>query len=172
MIYSKSNPVGLDKKIKLIQTKLESEFVAYGLATDDFDIYDRIYKLKEDTEIVPAKFINQRYEKSLFSNDKVLTCYFYKRTEPQNAHGLFSVTVGNIFHVNLSLFYPASTGRSDQEFSKRISDIYAREPYGFRLMNFTGDIEKVFSDLRYSTTLEDMQPYFSVRFDLNINYRI
>lgn len=171
MIYAKVTPVGMDKAIKLIQVKLESVFIALGFTTDQFDLFERIYRLKEDNEIIPVKFINQQYNSTLFSNDKVFTCYFYERTEAVNNHGLYSVTLGNVFHVNLSLMFPSITSRADQEFVKIISDIYAREPYGLRSVNYVTGLDRM-NDLNYKSELEGVHPYFHLRFDLNLNFRI
>jgi len=170
MIHARSNTVGIDKRINSIQSKLEAKFISLGLLTGTFDIYDRIYKLKDGQDVTPVKF-SKELSKSLFTTDKAVVCYFYEKTNPVNTNGLYSVTIGNVFHVNLETLFPSVTHRADYEFIKVITDLYRYEPYGFKLENvITGP--QVFSDFSFETTIEDIPPYFSLRVDLNINYRI
>lgn len=171
MIYSKSNPVGLDVKINSLQTKLNATLVACGISTSDIDIYPRIYKLKEGTMIEPVKFISKEYDKSLFTTDKKVVAYFYERVPVNNENGMFNAVIGNVVHVNLASVYTSITHRADQEFIKVMTDFYRIEPYGFRLTSIsTGEL--VYSDFNFEETKENIHPYFSVRFDLNINFRI
>jgi hypothetical protein len=171
MIYSRENPTGMDKKIKVIQEKLEKVFISLGFSTGEFDLYDRIYRMERSNEIVPVVFINEQYNNTLFSNDKVFTGYFYERSEAVNNHGLYNITLGNVFHVNLSLMFPEIKSRADQEFTKILTDVYAMEPYGFRAVNFTTGLDRM-TDLNYKSELEMVHPYFHLRVDLNLNFRI
>jgi len=171
MIYSKSNPVGIDIKINSIQNKLHAAFLALPLVTGQIDLYGRVYKLKEGLKITPVKFITE-FNKGLFTTDKTIVGYFFERTDPVNTNGMFSTTIGNIFHVNLKAVYPSITHRADEEFTKLITDIYSREPYGFKTLSISTGIDRVYSDFNFEESIEDIPPYFSIRFDLNINYRI
>lgn len=170
MIYAKTSPVGLDIKINSIQNKLHAALLDMGLVTGDVDVYPRIYKQRDD-KIEPVKFISKEFERSLFTTDKKVVAYFYERFDAVNTHGLFSSTVANIVHVNLPLVYPSITHRPDHEFIKFMTDIYKIEPYGFRLDSIATGVN-VFTDFSNDFKREDIPPYFSVRFDLNINYRI
>jgi len=174
MIYSKTNPVGIDVKINSIQSKIHKALLLWpspGLITGQVDLYNRIYKLKEGLKLTPVKFATE-FSKSIFTTDKAVVGYFYERTDPVNINGMMSYTIGNIFHVNLLTLYPSVTHRADAEFVKFISDIYRIEPYGFRLLSVVTGIDHVYTDFNFDEKLEDLHPYFIVRFDFNINYRI
>ena len=82
MNYTKTSPVGIDIKMNLLQAKLHAMLLAdLSLSTGQVDVYGRCYKLQEEEGSKPAKFITKEVERSIFSNDKAIVCWFYQKDD-------------------------------------------------------------------------------------------
>jgi len=166
MNYIKTNPVGIDKKIQKLQTKLYS-----SLGFSDFEGYGRVYVDTQKDSIKPIFFVSGNDYKEVLLNDSINGKFFFVEDDETDSEMTMSTTkVDVIFLVNLSKLYPDIPYRADEEFRQQVYRVLKKSRYFFLSdIKITKGIDALKG---FKTNLIDMQPYHFVKFSGEISYQL
>lgn len=161
MIYSKTNPVGVDYCISVIQSDLYSQIQAlWSLSANQILSYPRVERIRKreiDDKERLAYYSSGKYtDGDMLLDDRyaVLFC-FYPINKPEFNNNLNYQDIEIIFFINLSTVKPSITHRADEEVRSDIRSILPR-PEAYK---GTYDIVELpgFQDVM------DMQPFHSFK---------
>lgn len=160
--------IGLDIHIEKVRSKIDS-FFAYA---NDFNAKGRAYVVNRENGDIPAvlKSETTQYEDVLLDSNISGTCFFVS-SNPHNVNSsLITSNVSVYFSVNLEKLYSSiTTERANEYFKKDIIDLLK---YGmFTLTSITEGLE-AYSSFDLVKASDNMQPFYLVRFDTEIEYNI
>lgn len=179
MIYPKSDAEGLDYKINLWITRLNTRLnTRKGW---EVDIYHKIYRehIKVSTRtgigisrssIAPYAFLSTKDYKEVFLNDKVNgEIGFLLGTTRDGESGSFIVPMDIIFSLDLDKIDCGSLQREDEKAIITASSIVSRYA---DIIEIKTTIPEVFGDFDVSRIKrKDMQPFLNFSFTINIIYK-
>lgn len=176
MIVLKTNPVGIDGAIQVLQQAL------YAYLTDKWDVsdyacYGRAYKtqkVKEDG-FIPEVFIGGKDYREVYLNDKIsaLSYFIYERNTFQLIN---TAPVSLIFSVDITKLKLFINHRADEEVRCDIANfIYDYVGGGTQQISTVTGLNNVFSEFtgwRNNDSMKhrDMQPFHSFRINFNLQY--
>ena len=182
MIVTKNNPVGIDKKIDLLQKSLFSSLIkTWNLTEDKYNCYPRCYRNQTKDGYTAEMFTGGVDYDELYINDQVSVTSFFgvgqvEKILPDNTK---QADIHLIFSLNLPEVKPNPAGqRNDEEVRldvQKVLDSFGTA-HGFQLQSQTTGIDKILSEypgsrktigLKYT----DMHPNLWFRFDLQIFYQ-
>ena len=174
MIIQKTAPKGLDIKIDSFQSYL---FRVLGFT--DWQCYPRVYSIPTDSNsdfrgLIPAHFVDGVDYEEVYTNDEFnLSTFFYTETDVKHENWVSNTRVSLICQVKLDELFPSITHRADEEFNDLV--VNASNNYtGYETFTLTdtkktvGEVYKEF--VTGQIRLTNMQPYYVVRFDYEVNY--
>lgn len=172
MIYTKTNPVGIDIPIDNLNLKIANYLYSIWSLTDsNSDFYGRVYRNKTKSGYIPEGFVTT-YKDVLFNTKKNCTSFFYVNGQPSNDLGNWTANIVHVLQILLDQVYPDITHRADEEIRKDLNSIYDLQPFQFILNRFSHNISEVFIDFDINLKdYYDMQPLFNLRLDLTLNYK-
>lgn len=172
MIYSKENPVGIDRVIDLIQKRLYDPISSIW---GSLDVYGRVYKVYNDGDVSLERYVgDNEYEKVLFSEGNKI--FFVQGDKPDYNHGFMLndlyivciVNIDNIFRVN---------HRADEEVHFHVLNELSKtsvleeiEGLEYGMDNLKNLVEDNFSsgNFKYS----DVHPFHVFTVKTKVNYEI
>lgn len=164
-IFQKTNPVGIDKEIEKMQSKLNTKLSSWNL-----DAYGRIYKTEREGKTIPEHFSGGKDYKEVLINDKINGKFFFVENDRSTiiSGPRYQTTVDIIFLLDLAKIKPNVTHRADEEARLEINEAIGRLTM-FDLTEVTKGINAL-SD--FDTDLIDMQPYHFLKFTGTLRYQI
>jgi hypothetical protein len=164
-VYSKTNPVGLDKAILRVQNRLSK------LSWSNIDIYGRLYiNDRDNLKVAEAYSTNGEY-KEVFVNDKKTAVFGFVVTGTRQKFSVVSATVKLICSVNIKTVY-GSTERKDEEalleVLKHLTGIINFNNQA-RIQTRLQDVFSDFSPERFK--YRNMQPWFNFSLEFDVNYK-
>lgn len=180
MIAVKTNPVGIDKPISSLQTKLYTSLRStWGITEAKYNSYGRCYRNEKDNGFIAEVFTGGKDYKEVYFDDTVsVVSFFGIGNETLVAQdGMMTANVHLLFFVNLKEIKPGAE-RNDEEARldvQHILDTYGTA-HGWLLTKQMIGIDKVLAEYpgtRRSIGLKykDQQPLNCFRFDLQIFYQ-
>ena len=120
MLYTKTNPVGIDKELQRIQTRLHDSLLAKWVDVDQskYDCYGRTYRNQDaNGRYIPENFKGGKdYAYDPLYNDRVYATSFFGANANWSAQGRqFNAGCHLIFSCNLVKLKPSITHRADEE---------------------------------------------------------
>jgi hypothetical protein len=161
MKYTKTTPVGLDKKIQFIQNSIYDRIQSlWGLTESQILSYGRVYRIKtEEGEVLRWYSSGIDYsEHDMGLDDKYAVQFFFTASDDRSFDTDFEVEVGLNFFVNLSTVKPSVTHRADEEVKW---DVYKLLKPSERFLGFSAP------DVPYKW---DLQPYHAFKVNLKLTY--
>lgn len=179
MIHTLPQPIGIDVKIKEIQTNL------YNAITDEYsgisyESYGRVYNVRDDKGLFPYAYVGSKDYRDVLSNDNYDVISFFTVNSDAEAlvSGLYKQTVRTIFFVNLGTLY-GNDYRKDEDFNNIVARTFNNFGVGLTSIGYTRDVNEAISPFNISNSninkvaekyYNDMQPFYLVAFDNKINY--
>lgn len=165
MIYTKSNPVGIDKVISKLQPKLDEAF-------NDLHIYGRVEKVKSDDKYVLSEIRGDEYPEDILDGEKSRIFFYLSESVEGDTHVTAKVDI--ICMVNLDTLYN-SNERRDEEFRIKIAQILKRSRFkqkGIKLgMSYIESLVSRFYE-KANIKFENMHPYHAVTFQTEVYYEL
>lgn len=178
-LVSKISPVGIDKAVDTVQSKLYS-YLTTTASWTDYESYPRAYKNPKGSDIIPEIYVgDNEYIEALFDDKFTATSFFLVDDNVTNNNGagdeaVYTQGVSIIFQVNLVELYPLIPHRADAEMH---DDVFkAFNSFDLEVDGFSVGIDNVYSDvslsglLKSNIELTDLSDCHFVKFDVNINY--
>lgn len=181
MLNVVTSSIGLDARVKALQSDLFNELVAlWGINSTDFESYPLCHRVldRNDEGYIPMflKSNNKDYIDVLHSDKVKLTSFFGLNDtgiqhdgvnhETANMHLIFMVNLDNV---------KGSANRSDIDIRRDVYTILKRAQYGFDVEAEVIGVERVLSEYsgiarRKIFARADMRPNHCFRFDLTCTY--
>lgn len=170
-IISKSNPVGIDKRIYKIQQAIESEF---SDTWDNFDVYGRLYLNEVDGKTTADAFIGgiDYSPNGVFLNDTKNAEFGFIVQPSRTGMSVIQADLKLICSCNLSAIR-GNTSRDDEEIMLSVLHIankFALFPNADSII--TDNIADIFSPISVdSFRFRNKHPWFSFAIQFSINYK-
>lgn len=161
-LYSKTNPVGIDRPINVLQDFLYQRLQSlWSLTTSQINAFPRVYRIGQDIRhFTSGKDYNPL---DLLLEDKVPVQFFFLDNQSRTFDDSWSTEVDVYFGVKLSVVKPSISHRADEEVKQDLYNILQQGSEG------VVSIQQV--DLNGFEERMDMQPYHFFRFTLKLTYR-
>jgi len=168
MIYSKTNPIGLDATIAKIQKELYDQLnVTWSI---DLEAYERCYILENEGKKTINRFVSKK-EYQLISVAEKSKFFFLQRAKATKEDMLnWKTDLELIFIVDLSKVKPQVTHRADSEVQNDVELILNQfDNVWLKTLDFGYD--KALQGISYEQQ-NDMQPYHVFKFNLEVEYQM
>lgn len=180
MIALKTNPVGIDAKIQVLQKKLYEVLVnKWNISNTKYNCYPRCYRNQTESNNWAAEVFDGKDYTEVYFNDTVSAVSFFGQSnETQITDGTkMLANIHLIFFVNLAEIKPGNE-RNDEEARidvQSILDSYGAST-GFAITKQTTGIDKILNEYpgtRNSEGLKfrDLHPLHCFRFDCQLIYQ-
>lgn len=170
MIYTLTNPKGIDVAIQNLQTFLHDK-----LGWENIDVYGRVYRnVTEQKGLIPEAYIADGEYRDVFLNDKkTATIFFIDDNKHETKEGIrFEGKIKIVIAVNLKKAFPNATHRADSDAEIKAIEL-TRLRSGFVMNELEKGIENVFSGFNTEgIKLSDIQPYHVFSINGVITYQI
>ena len=175
-LIQKTDPKGLDIKIDGFQSYL---FRVLGFA--DWQSYPRIHPVPSDPDsqykgLIPAHFLsgsNVDYDEVYLNDEFNLSTFFYTDSDSTFESWKGKTIVSLIVQARLSDLYPSVDHIADEELNAAIIEA-SNNYFGFETFTLIGQknkVQEVYEEfITDQIRLTNMQPYYVVRFDYEVNY--
>lgn len=176
MLIQKTNSVGVDAAIKLLQGSLYFKLLkAWGLelSPDSYMSYPRIYKNQRNDMFVPEWYEGAKEYKEIYFDDISAYSFFGVSDKTEFNGANHDTDVYLVFRVDLSKIKPGISHRADEEVHVDIQNIIKTGSYGFTYISMETGVKAAFRE--YSKWVEqtkynDMHPWHVFRFNFKLNY--
>lgn len=164
MNYLKENPVGVDRPIAAIQSKLYKFF-----DSTKKDGYGRIDSLRIGGLVEPYQYLGIGDYKEVLTDDKLDVSFFFVENPETQINGPSIISnVDVVFQLNLQKLMPSITHRADEEMRVFLYDFFSVFDYFI----ITEIIKGIDALKGFDTDLKDMQPYHYLRIKGKIFYEL
>ncbi len=163
MNYQKEKPKGVDVLIQKLQTKIYKYF-----NSDAVEGFGRIYLNDDNGKKVPEHYLSNGEYKEVLINDRLTgNFFFFEDGLTKKSSSRLTTPVSLVILLNLEKLSPNFKGRNDEEVKTELYAIIEQCKY-FDLTEIIkgNDVLKEFK-----TDLNDMHPYFFLRFNGNMKYQ-
>lgn len=168
MIFAKANPYGIDKKLKAIQTSLNSSLVDHWAGT--IEIYGKIDATKRDDKIIPEVYVSGLEYKELFVNDSVTATIGFIVKDRTVIKNLITSKVDVVFTVNLKKAY-GNNLREDEKAMIHAKKCLEKSMLCGAITKINTGIDDVFKGFdRERVKHRDMQPWLVFSLETEITY--
>ena len=181
-LVTKSNPVGIDQKIDMLQKALFSSLIkVWNIGASKYTCTPRCYRNQTKDGYVAEMFTGGKDYEELYINDQVSATSFFGigQNEIIQPDRMKVASVHLVFSVNLNELKPIPSGqRNDEEVRldvQEVLDTYGAA-HGFLVTNQITGIDKILAEYPGSRRdaglkYKDMHPNHWFRFDLQIFYQ-
>lgn len=153
MIYTKINPIGIDKRIQGIQKQMHDALLPlWAIESSEYDCYGRAYRNQDaEGKFIPEVFIGKNdsgkeYKDPLINDNKIVTSFFGVNTRYQQMTGNMSrASVSLIFSLNLDKVKSVNH-RADEEVHMDILTVLQRNRDIVEIIDLVQGIDYVLSD--------------------------
>lgn len=165
-VYSKSNPIGLDRQLFRIQNRIAS------LNWGDIDIYGKLYINERDKGVKVAEaYLNNGEYKDVFIDDTKNAVFGFIVSDNRDKLAMIKCNVNLICSCRVDKIYN-TTERMDEE---AISDVLRAISEHILLVNqnsITTGLNSVFSGLSVEKfKFRDMYPWFNFSISFSLSYK-
>lgn len=173
-------PIGLDARVKALQTDLFNELTdLWGISSTDYDSYPLCHRvINRDEGYIPMHLTsNNKDYIDVLHNDKYKLTSFFGLNDTGIQHDGVNHETANIhlvFMANLDAI-KGSVNRSDIDIRRDVYTILKRAQYSFELEAEVIGVDRVLSEYsgiarRKIFSRADMRPNHCFRFDLTCTY--
>ena len=161
-VYSKTNPIGLDRKLLRLQEKIDL------IGWTDIDVYGRLYIDEVNSVKVPKTHVGSGEYKEVLIDDRKTAVFGFFVGDTRSGLSMISVPVQLVCTCNLDKIFN-STERKDEEAIMQVLKIIKRNTMIVHEQGIQTGFSNVFSQLsldRYK--FRDSHPWlnFSIGFDI------
>lgn len=176
MIITKTNPVGIDKKIDTFQRVMYSSLIKTW-NTSKYNCYPRCYRNQTADGYAAEMFTGGVDYQEVYIDDTVSASSFFGiGQEQQVVDGQKVANVHLIFSVNLKEIKPGPQ-RNDEEVKIDVERLIQSIglSHGWQITKETTGIDKILNEYPGSKKTiglkyKDMHPFFWFRYDMNVYY--
>jgi len=163
--YTKTNPVGLDLVVDVIQKKLYSKLSL--LWNVKLEGYPRCYEIKRSKKTTIEHYIGKGEYKSLISSDENKFFFIVKDNIRQVSFTTYNAVIELFFIVNVQDCKPSIKHRADEEVRSDVISVLSTIGVADALKTIIIDTASVFRGYDYEL-LNDMHPHdcFKVIFEI------
>lgn len=185
VIFLKTNPVGTDKPIQVLQQFLYAQLgKIWNLQPADYTAYGRAYRNQTEDGYCPEVFVgigndpNQPEYKDAFFDDSVKALSFFGMGETEKySVGSTIAPVFVIFQVNVPALKPSILHRGDEEIRLDVQRLCEPRKFGFTLTGFETGLDNVFREYsgwkkKDGIKFRDEHPWHAFRINFNLLYNI
>lgn len=178
MLVTKTDPVGIDYALQLLQTELHDALLTkWSISSDDYKAYGRCYRKPTDQGYIAANYESGNEYKEVYYDDTLAALSFFGQSPRVALDQKESTDVHLIFFVNLAILKPWIEHRADEEVRKDVISVFAPCLYGFAYTGFEIFLENVLREYPGSRrdsrlSIVDMHPYHCFRINLKVLYDI
>ena len=180
-LVTKTNPVGVDKKIDSLQRKLYSSLIAdWGINTK-YNCTPRCYRNQStDSGYTAELFTGGVDYKELYLDDTIAATSFFGVGQDRKVSqdNMTTADVHLIFSVNLDKIKPSTTQRTDEEAILDVQKVIDTTGIsrGWQIIKITTGLDKILNEYPGSKKeiglkYKDMHPFLWFRFDLQVYYQ-
>lgn len=169
MKYAKTNPVGIDATIDMMQGKIHSWIQTnWGI---NIDAYPRCYKENNNSSEIEIVFYKgkKEYENLLVSEKNKF--FFTIGNEIKKEQNYYRTTISIWFVVNVATLKPSINHRADEEVRKDALTAVSSALVDGVITEVTFGMDNLFSRMKPSK-FNDKQPYHIFRIDVDTLYDI
>ena len=171
-MVQKTNPIGIDKTVDFLQTKLNANPI---LSAVDFDNLPRVYKNPKanGNGFVPELYRgNGEYSESLMNDNVVITSFFIIPDQRDYVEEINSELSLIVQCSDLTKVYPSIDHRADEELIHTVLNVL--QP--LKVIDVTSivtSIDAVYQEFdRELLKFDDMSTFFVFRINMNTHYEI
>jgi hypothetical protein len=176
--FTKVKPVGIDANIQAFQTLVFNQLLsAWGLGSDEFNMYGRAYRNQTDDGYTPEVYIgNKEYQEVYFDDTLAALAFFGVKENIAYEAGSTTADVFLIVMINLNRVSPENE-RQDEEVRIQAATICSQIRSGFKLTGITTGIDSVFSEYsgwrkKDGIKFRDQHPFHCFRLNFKLLYNI
>lgn len=168
MNYLKEHTVGIDTKIKELQTYLYNELISKGKYYN-FDAYGRVYKNKRSNKVIPEYYVGNKEYKEILLDDNLDGIMFFSPSDFSTINGNISIQDCDIiFSVNLS---NCNDNRQDEEVRQDVLFLLTQKAKKGELKNVVTGLDNVYSDYNgVADYFYDMQNFHHFKITIELNF--
>jgi len=170
MLYTKTNPTGIDVPIQKAQKLLHDRLNDLWCA--DLDAYGRAYVLDRGDITIPEVFVDGKDYKDVLGYDCNRLFFVQDDIVTKVSNKWYETNVAIYFILNLKEIKPTVTHRADEESHNDVDYILHRTD--FNVISIETGIDNVLSDFSISNrdnfNYADFEPYHVFKFNCNIKY--
>lgn len=172
MIYSKTNPTGVDVPIQKAQKKLHDTLNSqWGI---ELDAYGRAYLLDRGDLTIPEVFVKDKDYKDVLELKSNRFFFVASNTATKTNHNWYETDVDIYFILNLKELKPSVSHRADQEVQDDADKVLSKTD--FIISSIDTGINNVLSDFNISDRdnfkYADFEPYHVFKFSCSVNYNL
>ena len=177
MLVTKTNPVGIDYSLQLLQTELHDALLTkWSLSDSDYKAYGRCYRKPTENGYIAVNYESANEYKEVYADDTVKALSFFGQSPRVQLDQKESTDVHLVFFVNLAALKPSVTHRADEEVRRDVISVIGPGLYGFAYTGFELFVENVLREypgtLRNKISIVDMHPWHCFRINLKVLYDI
>ena len=179
-VFTKTNPVGVDKPIQAFQQVLYTILKkTWGITTDTvWDCYGRAYKNQTADGNTPEVYKGNNEYKDAYFDDALTALSFFSVGDTVKYQKSSAVaTVSLVMMVNVSKIKPSNTQRQDEEVRNDVEKFCRIPRFTFEMQSFETGMDTVFKD--YSgwkktdgIKFRDLHPWHCFKINFNVVYNI
>lgn len=166
----KIQPVGIDRVIDHLQTKLE------GLGWSKYQIYPRAYKNETEAGIIAENYIGKGQYDEVFFDDNFDATSFFVTNDSNPVQGLGQQVSGElsiIFQVKLDKQKPNIVHRADEEIRYDVVLAVRENKYSWDVVNISTGISNVYAGfVTDKLKWDDMSNYHVFKIDMEGTYQV
>ncbi len=170
MIYTLTNPKGIDAAIQNLQNFLHDQ-----LGWTDIDVYGRVYRnVSEQKGLTPEAYISDGEYRDVLTNDKkTATIFFIDDNKHETKEGIrFESKIKIVFILNLKKAFPNVTHRADMDAEIKAVELL-RMRSAFAMNEMEKGVDAVLSGFNTEgIKLSDIQPYHVFSINGVMTYQI
>lgn len=164
MLIRKTEPVGVDKIIDLLQVHL------YVLNLTKWESYPRAYKNPKRFDkqgFIPEVYLPNGDYKEVFYDDSFnLSTFWVVGENREVGNDRANVPISLIVQANLKELFPLISHRADEELNNLLWDRLRLFTLGAKIETIETSIENVYREFsRTQLTFDDMNEFYVVRFN-------
>lgn len=172
MLVQKTNPIGIDKTIDFLQTKLNANSI---LSAVSYDNLPRAYKNPKANKagFVPELYRGNGNYSEVLMNDNVVITSFFIADDVSNYTDEIETEFALIVQCSdLTAVYPSITHRADEELKHTVMNIL--QPLkAVKVINIETSIDLVYREFdREFIKFDDMGSFFVFRINMSTRYGI
>ena len=168
MIFAKTTPYGIDKKLKAIQTSLNTSLAKLWLGT--IEVYGKIEPTKRNDKVIPEVYVSGIEYRELFVNDSVTATIGFIVKDRTVTKNTITAKVDVVFTVDLKKAYGVAL-REDEKAIIQAKKAVEKTMLCGAITKINVGIDDVFKGFdRERIKYRDMQPWLVFSFETEITY--
>ena len=163
-VYSKTTPIGIDKKLYWIQNLIEA------IGWTNIGVYGKLYINEKNGKKIAEAYTGNGEYSEVFVDDRLNAVFGFIVSSPRDGATVYRAKVKLICSVNLTKIYGA-TERSDEEAIQAVLNAIHEQIHTNNDIAIY-DRDDVFSDIDASRfKFRNMQPWYNFAIEFNLNYK-